>query len=240
MDAQQPEPVRVHLASSDVQISQQAPPPGRDRVVTRFLTETVDNTNPVRPLLPDDPHRVGAWLQATAAAASVNANGTQTSAAAGTVITSAAAPAGTYTVSWSVVLTGTLAANDEQNMGLYVGGTLVATAINGINAGTIEAQPPVTVVVPAGGAIIAVKAINLATVASVYQASFAATPAGAGVVLCASQPDAQQTPPQGSVLPSGNTAPWPVRGQGAVWAAQNTPGTSCVISVTADYDISAS
>lgn len=132
MDAQPagPVPVPVHIAgiSAEVTLGQAAPAPGRDRIRTRFLTETVDDANPVRPLLPDDSHRAGAQIQAT----------------------------------------------------------------------------------------------------------------GGDVVLCASQSDAQQAPPQGSTLPSANTAPWPVRGQGAVWAAQATSGDSCVISVTADYAISSS
>jgi hypothetical protein len=122
-----PVPVHVTGISAGATLGHAAPL-GRDRVRTRFLTETVDDINPVRPLLPDDSDRVCARIQAT----------------------------------------------------------------------------------------------------------------GGDVVLCASEADAQHAPPQGSVLPSANTAPWPVRGQGAVWAAQKTPGTSCVISVTADYGISAS
>jgi hypothetical protein len=121
-----PIPVHVTGVSAEVSLGHAAPRPGPDRVRTRFLTETVNDTNPVRPLLPDDSDRVSAWVQAT----------------------------------------------------------------------------------------------------------------GGDVVLCASQSDAQHAPPQGSTLPMGNTAPWPVRGQGAVWAAQAAAASSCVISVTADYAVS--
>lgn len=125
-----PVPVIVHGLSAEASASIGTPTPPRPvrPVRTRFLAETVDDINPVRPLLPADPDRVCAWIQAT----------------------------------------------------------------------------------------------------------------GGDVVLCASQPDAQQSPPQGAVLPSANTAPWPVAGQGAVWAAQKTAASSCVISVTADYAASAS
>lgn len=115
-------PIPVHLAgiSAEVSISQAVK---HDRVRTRFLGETVDDTNPVRPLLPDDPDRLCAWIQAS----------------------------------------------------------------------------------------------------------------GGDVVLCASQADAQQSPPAGAVLSAANTGPWPVRGEGALWAAQKTAASTCVISVTADY-----
>jgi len=117
--------VRVHIASSDVPLHPAAAPatqPAR-RVQTRLLNETVDDTNPVRPLLPDDGDRICAWVQVT----------------------------------------------------------------------------------------------------------------GGDVYLCVSQSDASQATPAGSILPSANTGPWPVRGQGALWAAQVTAGKTCVISVSADY-----
>ena len=58
---------------------------------------------------------------------------------------------------------------------------------------------------------------------------------GGDVFLCGSRGDAERPTPDGAVLPSGNTAPWPLRGQGGLWAAQKTAGTTCVVSVTADY-----
>jgi len=112
----------------------------------------------------------------TASSNSLTGTGIATSAAAGQVIAATPnAPATQlYTINWSIVDSGTLGAGDAQNMGLYVNGVLVATAVNGVNAGTIEAQPPVTVSVPVGTSI-QVKAINNATASSVYQASVSAT-----------------------------------------------------------------
>lgn len=61
-----PEPVHVHIASADVPlVTPAAAPAPRRRIRTRFLTETVDATNPVRPLLPESDDRVIAQLQVT-------------------------------------------------------------------------------------------------------------------------------------------------------------------------------
>ncbi|MGH3283221.1 MAG: hypothetical protein ACRDPD_00795 [Streptosporangiaceae bacterium] len=61
----QPVPVPVHVASVEAGVQLGQPPPAGRAVRTRFLTETVDDANPVRPLLPADDRRECAWLQAT-------------------------------------------------------------------------------------------------------------------------------------------------------------------------------
>jgi len=60
------QPVAVHVASIEagVQLGP-APASGRRHVRTGFMTETVDDTNPVRPLLPASPDRVSAQVQVT-------------------------------------------------------------------------------------------------------------------------------------------------------------------------------
>lgn len=105
----------------------------------------------------------------------VTPTGPQTTPVAGTVLatTTAAVPAGTYTVPWHIVLTGTLTSADEDNIGIFVGATQVATAVNGLNVGTWYGQDPVTVTVPGGGAIITAKVVNNAGAGAVYQAGFA-------------------------------------------------------------------
>ena len=60
---------------------------------------------------------------------------------------------------------------------------------------------------------------------------------GGDVYLCDSEAKAKSTTPQGMILPSANTAPWPLYGQNAVWAVQVTGGKTCVVSVTADYAV---
>lgn len=59
------EPVHVHVASvaAGAQLGGAAGP--AKAKATRFGTETVDNTNPVRPLLPEHDGRICAWIQAT-------------------------------------------------------------------------------------------------------------------------------------------------------------------------------
>jgi hypothetical protein len=105
--------------------------------------------------------------------------GLQNAPGAGTVIAATPSlPGGVYLVKWSVVLTGTLAAADEGNIGLFNGAGLVVNHISGINVGTIEAQPDVQVVIPAGGAVISAKAVAAATAGSVYQATIVATRIG--------------------------------------------------------------
>lgn len=59
---------------------------------------------------------------------------------------------------------------------------------------------------------------------------------GGDVWLCDSERNAKASTPIGSVLPSANTAPWPVRGTNAVWIAQKTATNTCVVSFTADYE----
>lgn len=115
-----------------------------------------------------------AGTAAVAGGASTTTEGSVTSPAAGATITSQALAAGTYTVSWSVQLSGTLAAADANNFGLYNGATLVATSLNTATAGTYP-QPTVTVVIPGGGATLAIKAIALGTVGAVYTAQLTQT-----------------------------------------------------------------
>lgn len=54
-------PVKVHVVAD----TSGAPPRPRKTLVTRFGTETVDDDNPVRPLLPESADRECAYVQAT-------------------------------------------------------------------------------------------------------------------------------------------------------------------------------
>lgn len=63
---------------------------------------------------------------------------------------------------------------------------------------------------------------------------------GGDVYLCDSESKAIQAADTassdlGTLLPHTNTAPWPISGQQAVWVAQVTAASSCVVSFTADY-----
>lgn len=106
--------------------------------------------------------------------ASVSATGTATAPAAGATIASAALPAGAYTVSWELGLSGTPGAADADNLQLLVGAAVVATSENGGAAGNWP-QPTVQIQVPAGGATVALKTVGAGVAGSVYTATFTAT-----------------------------------------------------------------
>lgn len=103
--------------------------------------------------------------------------GAQTSPGATTTICSLVLPSGGWTLNWLVMLTGTLAAADTDNFGLYQGTTLIEQSVNGIIVGQPYAQDPVEVQVPVGGATYAVKNVAAGTAASVYSAQLVASPA---------------------------------------------------------------
>ncbi len=122
-------------------------------------------------ILPSDPSRHRATIGVSVvAAATTDTSGTVTTPAAGAVITSQVLGEGTYMVNWTVQLSGTLASPaDLNNFGLYLGATLLATANVPAAAGSYP-QLPQTVVVPAGGGTVAIKAIGLATTGAIYTA----------------------------------------------------------------------
>jgi len=97
--------------------------------------------------------------QNTGASSVTTVGTTAANPAAGTTVTSQALAAGSYTVGWTAQLGGTTVAADTNNFGLYLGATLLATSLNGIVSGTPYPQPTSIVVVPSGGATLAIKNI---------------------------------------------------------------------------------
>jgi hypothetical protein len=83
-----------------------------------------------------------------------------------------AVPAGLYTASWTVTLVGPAAAADQNNFALFVGGLQVAVSDNPGAAGQYP-QPPIQIVVPAGGAIISVRSVGAGTATVTYDATLA-------------------------------------------------------------------
>ena len=88
---------------------------------------------------------------------------------------------GTVTITWSVTLSGTLAAGDANNMALDYGGppdTQIAAAVYPAVAGTYP-QAPVTVTLPAGSTTLKIRALgNTPTTGSVYSATMTTTGLG--------------------------------------------------------------
>lgn len=95
--------------------------------------------------------------------------------AAGATIASLSLPNGTYTVAWTVELSGTLAAADIDNVALDIGATQVATSANAGAAGTYP-QASAQVVVTGGPLTLAAKAIGAATAGSTYRVNATITP----------------------------------------------------------------
>lgn len=111
----------------------------------------------------------------TSGGASATTVGSVTSPTAGQTITSQALAAGTYAVGWSAQLSGTLGAGDANNFALKLAATQLAQSLNAAAAATYP-QPSQTVVVPAGGATLAIAAIGAGTVGAVYGAQLTVTP----------------------------------------------------------------
>lgn len=157
--------------------------------------------------------------------ASASNTGSQTSPAAGAVIASIALAAGTYIVTWTAQLAGTIGAPELNNFGLFNGATQIETSMNLAAAGNYPQQPTMgfTVVIPAGGATLAVKAIILGTVGAVYTAQVNATPVAPAAASVAPNP-------QGSYLPAGTTTP-PIRHNEAVYAANTSTTTATRVTV---------
>ena len=104
------------------------------------------------------------------------ASGTASSPGGGTTLCSVAIPAGTWQVTWIVGFTsstaGSAAAADNNNFGLYLSGSLQATAVvdavdNGVE---LYVQSPVTITVPGGGGTLAIKTIGAASSGMQYYA----------------------------------------------------------------------
>ena len=100
-------------------------------------------------------------------------SGQVTSPGTGVSIVFVTVVAATYTVAWSVSLSGTLGAGDANNFGLYNGATFVATSVNPAVAGTYP-QAPQTFTVAAGVPDIKIISGAAGTAGAVYGASFTA------------------------------------------------------------------
>lgn len=109
--------------------------------------------------------------------ASHQAEGSVTSPAAGTTVTSLALPSGGWTLNWLVQVSGTVGAPEVDNFQLVSAGTLLDTSINGNTVGQPYQQQPSQVQIPIGGATVLVRNSALATVGAVYAAQLVATPA---------------------------------------------------------------
>ena len=112
----------------------------------------------------------GEEMTVTAVAAA--ASGSVTSPAAFTFIATCPIPAGTWTIGWTVTLSGTLSGSDANNFGLTLGSgpTIAAPSANAAAAGTYP-QAPVTFTVTAADTLVVKSWSSAATGGAVYAAS---------------------------------------------------------------------
>lgn len=125
-----------------------------------------------------DSYLVGWSLRDASGASAGNTEGSQTSPAAGTVITQLTLlNAGSYLVNWSVELAGTVAAADANNFGLYVSNVQQTTSLNQGAVGNYPQQQAELTVGLAGA--IEIKNVGAATVGAVYSAQLSIIPVNA-------------------------------------------------------------
>jgi hypothetical protein len=120
---------------------------------------------------------------APAQSASYTANGSVTDPGAfGAIAFTGTVPQGTYTVTATVFLSGTVTAADGSNMELVYGGASpIPLAYPG--ADNVPITTTVVVTVPAGGHTVGIQAINAASgAAAVYNASLVVTPVSTSAV----------------------------------------------------------
>jgi hypothetical protein len=207
--------------------------------------------NPVVQLLGRDYDRLEARIlaQCTVATpdggASTMAYGTASDPAAGTTVAvTPALPAGSYQVTVTTLMNGTVTVADVNNTQLLVGATVVGTLMNGDVTETDYWNPsPIIVIVPAGGAAISTKTIGAGSGTATYNQQIVATPvsgsaAPAGIVLAqtkeiataAAAAGAGYAGPAGSFLPLGTDRT--LRNCDEVWAAALS-ATPVLVSVIA-------
>ena len=92
-----------------------------------------------------------------------------------TVLNAGVLPAGTYTVTWTVSLSGTIAAAEANNFILNLGPSIfIANSVNPAAAGSYP-QAPVTITSPGGLALLILSGANNATSGAVYGATAGTT-----------------------------------------------------------------
>lgn len=165
-------PVRVVIEKNEANVENY--PPEFNSFLTIVFAGIPAETGPgAQRILPTAKKRSKAIIQCfannTAAGASNTTTGAVTSVGAAGVITSQVLAAGTYNLQWQVQLVGAAAAADANNFQVTVGATQVAVSQNSGAAGTYP-QPSLTIVIPAGGATVAIKSIGAGTVGVTYGA----------------------------------------------------------------------
>lgn len=159
-----PGPADAQAMTADIDVV--VPEAGKRGVYAITLTQPQATAGTV---LANGPKRLLGWSILSGAFSTTENAGQVTSPAAGaTIVSLAGLPAGDYSITWQVELSGTLAAADANNFQLLNGASVLLASDNLAVAG-VYPQPGVVVTVPAGGTV-SIQAIALGTVGAVYRA----------------------------------------------------------------------
>lgn len=124
------------------------------------------------------PVRLCGWsLNDGVATDGLTTRGSVTAPAAGGTIASILLPIGTYTVEWSLELSGTPGAGDVDNVAVFIGATQLATSVNAGAVGTYG-QEEIEVAFGIASTTLAAKAIGIGTAGAVYVVNFTIIPTG--------------------------------------------------------------
>lgn len=143
--------------------------------------------------------------QSQAQGTSGQTTGTLNVTAPAQTIASLTLPAGTYAINWALILGGVPTASDDNNVQLLVGSTVVATVNNGSTVSFPYPQLPLTVTIPAGGAVLSAQSVGAGSAAATYrvQLNASASAVNAQVLLSSNRDQLQLSPPIGYPLDSG-------------------------------------
>lgn len=145
------------------------------------------------------PLRLAGWSLVSGDVAGLSNAGSVTSPAAGaTIVSLSSVPAGDYLLSWQVDLAGTVAAGDTDNFQLFSNAVLVATSLNPGAVGQWQ-QNAQEIVIPAGGANVAIRANAIGTVGAIYSAQLTLATLGSaqGQIMDGAQVLGVTAPPGG-------------------------------------------
>lgn len=160
-------------------------------------------------LLTRKPLRDEAYIYNNGAATSnsVSGYGSVTSPGAGAAVATignGTAPAGTYLITWTVELEGTVSATDIDNFRLHINTIGTNPFSNSLNPGAVGVYPqmPVTDLLSTTG--VTVSAVAAGTVGAIYSAQISLTPVGNPIILSHRSDPLQLTSPVGWTLLPGN------------------------------------
>jgi hypothetical protein len=159
--------------------------------------------------------------------------GNVTAPAAGATISSVSLGNGTYTVEWTIELTGTPGAGDVDNVQLLIGATVVADSSNlGVVGDYPQANADINVT--GGPLVLAAKAIGAGTAGATYKVTMTVIPTSSSTATIL---DGGQAVGYINVGPTGSQTVWFDHGGVAVQTELDVLATAGTVSGVLYYDM---